>query len=407
MTRSIPIALALITPFGGVVQQPGAEPLPVKRYLTKNGKAKPGGFAAGLMVGKTAYVSGKGDYSPNAPFADKVKNCLNEVRKTLQVGGLDMRHVVQSWVYLEDTDKFAEFNKIYGEVFKDDPPVRTTIGVKRVPGVSHLEITCVAYSVLNKRQRIGDVAAGLPFSPAVRAGDTLYVSGKGDQLPDGRHPATFEEQVRQTMRNVEATLKQARLDFRHVVMSYVFLDKQENLAVADKVYREFFKAGDEPACATVLVDWIPGGSHVEVTVTAVTDLARRKVVRPAPMKDGRIPQGVTGSAAVWAGDTLYLSALPGFKFKEGIFAAGLAEQVHQMGRNHAEVLETAGLKPEDIVSGHVYLRDIKDYNALNKVYGPHYSKGPGVRTCLMPYSGIGQEDVRVLASFIAARTQNQ
>src|SRR5262245_54971696 len=36
MTRSIPIALALITPFGGVVQQPGAEPLPVKRYLTKD-----------------------------------------------------------------------------------------------------------------------------------------------------------------------------------------------------------------------------------------------------------------------------------------------------------------------------------------------------------------------------------
>ena len=80
--------------------------------------------AAGLMVGKTAYVAGKGDYSPKADFAEKVKNCLNEVRKTLQVGGLDMQHVVQSWVYLEneDTGKFAEFNKVYGEVFKNDPP---------------------------------------------------------------------------------------------------------------------------------------------------------------------------------------------------------------------------------------------------------------------------------------------
>ena len=44
------------------------------------------------MVGKTAYVSGKGDYSPKADFPDKVKNCLNEIRKTLQMGGLDMRH---------------------------------------------------------------------------------------------------------------------------------------------------------------------------------------------------------------------------------------------------------------------------------------------------------------------------
>lgn len=404
MTRAIPFVLALVVPFVGV-GQPIDGQVPAKKYLTKDGTAKVGSFAAGVMVGKTAYVSGKGDYSPNAAFQEKVKNCLNEVRKTLQVGGLDLQHVVQSWVYLEDTAKFDEFNKIYGEAFKNDPPVRTTVGVTRVPGESHLEITCVAYSDLGERKRIGELIPALPFSPAILAGDTLYVSGKGDQLPGGGHPPSFEEQVRQAMGNVEATLKQAGLDFRHVVMSYVFLDKRENLALADKVYKEFFKAGDEPACATVFVDWIPGGSHVEVTVTATTDLAKRKVVRPADMKNGRIEAGVTASAAVWAGNTLYLSALPGFKYKEGVLASGLADQVNQMGHNHAEVLEAAGLKLEDIVSGHVYLRDIKDYNALNKIYAPFYSQGPGVRTCLMPYSGKENNDVRVLASFIAARTK--
>ena len=75
------------------------------------------------------------------------------------------------------------------------------------------------------------------------------------------------------MRNVETTLKQAGLDFRNVVMSHVFLDKPENLEVANKVYNEFFEDGNEPACATVFVDWIPGGSHVEVTCIATTDLA--------------------------------------------------------------------------------------------------------------------------------------
>jgi 2-iminobutanoate/2-iminopropanoate deaminase len=405
MSRAIPFVLALVIPLGGVVQQPADGQLPTKKYLTKDGQAKPGNFAAGLMVGKTAYVSGKGDYSPKADFPEKVKNCLNEVRKTLEVGGLDMRHVVQSWVYLEDTAKFDEFNKIYGEVFKNDPPVRTTIGVTRVPGESHLEITCVAYADLAERKRIGDVVPGLPFSPAIQAGDTLYVSGKGDQLPGGGHPPTFAEQVRQAMRNVEASLRQAGLDFRHVVMSYVFLDKYENLAQADKVYKEFFKAGDEPACATVFVDWIPGGSHFEITVTATTDLAKRKVVRPTGMTNGRIEAGVTANAAVWAGNTLYLSALPGFKYKEGALATGLADQTHQMARNHGEVLEAAGLRFEDIVSGHVYLRDIKDYNALNKIYAPYYSKGPGVRTCLMPYSAMENNDIRVHASFIAARTR--
>ncbi len=378
--------------------------VPEKKFLTKDGKKPTGLFAPGVMVGKTVYIAGKGDYRPDAAFPDKVTNCLNEIRKTLQVAGLDMEHVVKSFVYLEDHDKFAEFNKAYAEFFKKDPPARTTLGVAEVPGESRVEITCIAYSDPAGRKRIGDPPTGLPFSPGILAGDTLYISGKGDQLPDGSHPANFEAQVRQAMRNVETTLKQAGLDFRHVVMSHVFLDKAANLEAANKVYGEFFKEGDEPACATVLVDWIPGGSHVEVTCIATTDLAARKVVRPASIKLGPAGTTVKASPAVWAGNTLYLSGLAGVK-KEGTLAAGLGEQVHQMARNHVEVLDAAGLKLEDIVSGHVYLRDMKDYQDMNAIYRQYFSKGPGVRTCLMPKAGAENKDLHVQASFIAARTR--
>src|SRR5262249_37619567 len=158
-------------------------------------------------------------------------------------------------------------------------------------------ITCIAYSDPSECKRIGNPPAGFPFSPGVRAGDTLYISGKGDQLQDGGHPATFEEQVRQALRNVKTTLDQAGLDFRHVVMSHVFLDKTADLDVANKVYKEFFEAGNEPACATVFVDWIPGGSHVEITCFATTDLASRKVVRPSGVA---IEGSVAASPAVWA-----------------------------------------------------------------------------------------------------------
>src|SRR5262249_7713589 len=115
--------------------------------------------------------------------------------------------------------------------------------------------------------------------------------------------------------------------------------------------------------------------------------------------------GVTASPAVWAGNTLYLSGLSGFKGSEGSPAVGLGEQVHQMARNHQEILGAAGLKLEDIVSGHVYLRDIKDYQDMNAIYKQYFSRGPGVRTCLMPNSGYEKNDVRVRGSFIAARTQ--
>ncbi len=404
MTRAGLIVLAPVVIALGLVAATEGQ-VPTKKFITKDGKRPTTMFAPGVMVGKTLYIAGKGDYSPKAAFADKVTNCLNEVRKTLQLAGLDREHVVKSFVYLEDHNQFAEFNKQYAEFFKKDPPARTTLGVAQVPGESRVEITCIAYSDLSEKKPVDAPPAGLPFSPGIRAGDTLYISGKGDHLPDGRHPATFEEQVRQTMRNVETTLKQAGLDFRHVVMSHVFLDKYENLATAQKVYNEFVEAGNEPACATVFVDWIPGGSHVEVTCIATTDLSARKAVRPAGLKMGPSEAAVRASPGVWAGNTLYLSGLSGFKSTEGVTAAGLGEQVHQMARNHVMVLEAAGLTLDDIVSGCVYLRDMEDYQEMNAIYRQYFSRGPGVRTCLMPNGGYEKKDVRVQGSFIAARTR--
>jgi 2-iminobutanoate/2-iminopropanoate deaminase len=371
---------------------------PAKRFITGDGKPPTGLFAPGVMTGKTLYIAGKGDYRPNAPFAEKVDNCIAEVRKTLTAAGLDTSNVVKSFVYLEDHDQFALFNERYAQVFKTNPPARTTLGVSQVPGESRVEITCIAYSDASQIKPIGTPPAGLPFSPGILAGETLYVSGKGDQLPGGGHPATYEEQVRQAMRNVEATLKQAGLDFGNVVFSQVFIDKSADRAVTNKVYGEYFKAGDEPALATVPVDWIPGGSHVEVTCVATTDLSRRKVVRPANLAG--VPEA--SSAAVWAGDTLYLSALSGLEAPDK--PTDLDGQTNQMARNHAVALEAAGLSYEDIVSGCVYLRDMADYQPMNAIYRRSYSRGHGVRTCLMP-AAADTPGPRVWASFIAARSQ--
>jgi 2-iminobutanoate/2-iminopropanoate deaminase len=399
MTRTVMGLLSMVLILGAAL--PASGQLPQKRFVTPDGKRPSGLFAPGVMVGKTLYVAGKGDYRPNEEFPGKVKNCLAEIEKTLKQAGLGFEHVVKSFVYLEDHDKYDDLNKYYGEFFPKNPPARTTLGVAQVPGDSRLEITCIAYADLAERKVIGQPPMGRPYSPAILAGDTLYISGKGDQLPGGDHPATFDEQVRQCMRNVESSLKEAGLDFRHVVMSHVFLDDPKNVAAAGTVYDEFFSDGSEPACATVLVDWIPGGSHVEVTCIATTDLNSRKVVRTAGLQNAGWPR--TASPAVWAGNMLYLSGLAGAA--EGKVVEGLDAQMHQLAKNHTAVLSAAGLTLGDIVSGHVYLADIDEYNGMNAIYRQYFSKGPGVRTTLMPTSARKSDDVRVIASFIGAKTQ--
>ncbi len=121
------------------------------------------------------------------------------------------------------------------------------------------------------------------------------------------------------------------------------------------------------------------------------------------MKNLSSEGAVTGSPAVWAGNTLYISALDGSKPQGGGASSNLAEQVHQMARNHIAVLESAGLTLEDIASGCVYLRDMKDYQPMNGIYRPYFSRGVAVRTCLMPNSSYEKNDILVRASFIAAR----
>jgi enamine deaminase RidA (YjgF/YER057c/UK114 family) len=402
MNRTRSIALLSLVLALALAQSTHAQ-APIKRFITADGKRPSGLFAPGVMVGKTLYIAGKGDYRPNEEFPGKVKNCLAEIEKTLKQAGLGMEHVVKSFVYLEDHDKYDDLNKYYGEFFPKNPPARTTLGVAQVPGDSRLEITCIAYADLSERKVIGQPPAGRPYSPGILAGDTLYVSGKGDQSPDGSHPATFEEQVRQCLRNVEATLKEAGLDFRHVVMTNVFVDDARNRDIFYKVYYEFIESESAPAIATTVVDWIPGASHVEVTCIATTDLASRKVVR-RPSTNPVAKGASEHSQAVWAGNTLYLSGLVGVK--EGSIAAGVTEQVHQLGRNQALTLEAAGLKLEDVISGNVYLASIDDYQAMNGVYKEYFSQGPGVRTTLMPTAKKwGPMPARVMASFVAAKTQ--
>ena len=93
--------------------------------------------------------------------------------------GLDMQHVVKSFVYLEDPDKYAEMNKYYGEFFPDDPPARTTLGVAQVPGPSRLEITCIAYSDLAETESHRHAPRGIPVQPRGPGGRHALRFGQG------------------------------------------------------------------------------------------------------------------------------------------------------------------------------------------------------------------------------------
>ena len=124
-----------------------------------------------------------------------------------------------------------------------------------------------------------------------------------------------------------------------------------------------------------------------LTVPGLVDLCYGQLpVKKFLTPDGKRPDAMF-APGVMVGKTLYISGLSGFSPVEGLTTVDLEKQVRQMAQNHMDILETAGLKLEDVVSGCVYLRNINDYAAMNAIYSEYFSLSPGVRTCLMPNSG--------------------
>jgi 2-iminobutanoate/2-iminopropanoate deaminase len=108
-----------------------------------------------------------------------------------------------------------------------------------------------------------------PYSPAIRAGQLLFVSG---QVPID--PATgdliqgdVQAQTRRVLDNIGALLKAGELSFADVVRTTVFLADMSDFAAMNEVYATYFPA-PPPARATMQVARLPKDARLEIDVIA-------------------------------------------------------------------------------------------------------------------------------------------
>jgi 2-iminobutanoate/2-iminopropanoate deaminase len=87
----------------------------------------------------------------------------------------------------------------------------------------------------------------LPFSDAVRVGDTLYLSGQIGIGGDGKLPDGIEAQSKQALENIGAILKRAGLGYEDVFHCTAMLSDMANWPAFNKVYVTYFPEGKRPA----------------------------------------------------------------------------------------------------------------------------------------------------------------
>jgi len=91
----------------------------------------------------------------------------------------------------------------------------------------------------------------VPLSPAVRAGDMVFVSGQVPVRPDGSMvDGGIEAQTRQVLDNIKAALSLAGATMDDVVKTTVWIEDARDFSGMNKIYASYF-AKEPPARTTV------------------------------------------------------------------------------------------------------------------------------------------------------------
>lgn len=87
----------------------------------------------------------------------------------------------------------------------------------------------------------GVINSPLPFSPAIRAGDFVFVSGMASADENGKIiPDTFENEARRTYENIARVLSAAGLDFSKVVQVRCYIGSKDDWEAHNRIYRKYF-----------------------------------------------------------------------------------------------------------------------------------------------------------------------
>lgn len=110
-----------------------------------------------------------------------------------------------------------------------------------------------------------------PYSQAIKAGNTVYVSGQIPLDAGGQLVGTDDvsAQTHQVLKNLTAVLAAAGLALTDVVKCSIFVKDLGNFATINQIYGTYFDEATAPARETVEVSRLPRDVEVEISCIAV------------------------------------------------------------------------------------------------------------------------------------------
>ena len=212
-----------------------------------------------------------------------------------------------------------------------------------------------------------------PYSPAVKAGGFIYLSGtlaqddKGALVGDGDVAA----QTRRIIERMREILAASGSSLEQVVVSTVYLGSAGDFQAMNGAYRSFWPE-DPPTRTTVITDLLLE-ADVEISMIAVPNGAERTVIHPVSWAKSPNPY----SYAIKSGDTVFLSGLVPRNGRDNSVVTGdIKVQTKAVMDNAGELLAAAGMDHSNIVSARLYLPDTAGFQQMNEVYRSYFTSAP-------------------------------
>jgi 2-iminobutanoate/2-iminopropanoate deaminase len=332
-------------------------------------------YAPAVFAADTLYLAGQdGRDWQTGTLPDGIdaqtRAAMVNIRRVLEAAGLTQAHLVECHVYLASMDDYAGMNAAYGSAFEGRVPARTTVEVVALPGGAGVQIACIGHRDLSAVTVVTVPDGALPqplgpYSPAVWAGDTLYLSGMGGQFPaDRRLPGSLAEQSTQTLANIRTTLDAAGLTFADVVSSHAYVTAGDELPDLGPAFAKAFGEVPLPPHGVSLLPRLPGGIKVEITFVAARE-SRTRTSLEGPDVAGSTPRGLL------AGSTFYTRT-------ESAPDSGdrLDAQVRGVFGRVAGTLRAGGFDLDDIAHLQVEIADIGEVDRIEALVGEAFGGGP-------------------------------
>jgi len=136
--------------------------------------------------------------------------------------------------------------------------------------VCALLLSLVLFGCGTTRTYFSDAQVIGPYTPAVKAGDVLYVSGQVAFKPGTTELAgdDIELQARQVLDNIKSILANAGYDMSDVIQCTVYLKDINDFTKMNQIYGTYFVQGRYPTRTTVEVANLPRKARIEITAVA-------------------------------------------------------------------------------------------------------------------------------------------